>query len=207
VEIYVNGLHFGTGRLLLIEDEWALRLETIDAEADFGIEQDAAAAELDETVEQPSTDGQRPSASPSNQPWPVPRSPSVSNACAHCVSAPRTSAKEDLAASMHHRLQGESMLRAAESRLEEARSTRRSSPARPPPAAPSCSPPRPTWSGRSALREAAELDLDQREAEVDARRTALESAARERQVLERLKDRRRAEHSAHAARVEGARAR
>jgi len=32
VEVYVNGRHFGSGRLLACEDEWALKLEQIDTE-------------------------------------------------------------------------------------------------------------------------------------------------------------------------------
>jgi flagellar motor switch/type III secretory pathway protein FliN len=31
VDVYVNGSHFGTGRLILADGEWALRLETVDA--------------------------------------------------------------------------------------------------------------------------------------------------------------------------------
>lgn len=112
-------------------------------------------------------------------------------------------AKEELAASMHQRVQGQSLLAAAEARLEDARSTRRFSTSVP-------------ASGTELLaaqaylerierlRQAAELDLDRHDAEVDARRVALEQAARERQVLERLKSRRRAEHDAEAARLEGA---
>lgn len=53
-------------------------------------------------------------------------------------------------------------------------------------------------------REAAALELDRREAEVEARHGALVQAARGRQVLERLKDRRHAEHAAEAARRESA---
>jgi flagellar FliJ protein len=53
-------------------------------------------------------------------------------------------------------------------------------------------------------REAASLDLDRREAEVEARRRALANAARDRQVLERLKERRRADHKLATARAEGA---
>jgi flagellar FliJ protein len=52
-------------------------------------------------------------------------------------------------------------------------------------------------------RQAAELELDRREAEVDARRTALVAAARDRQVLERLKERRKADHRRESDRVEG----
>jgi flagellar protein FliJ len=53
-------------------------------------------------------------------------------------------------------------------------------------------------------RQAAELDLHRQDAEVDARRTALQQAARERQVLERLKDKKQAAHQLEAERREGA---
>ena len=49
-------------------------------------------------------------------------------------------------------------------------------------------------------REAA-LDLDRQDAEVAARRTALQAAARDRQVLDKLKERQKADHDAHWARV------
>jgi flagellar FliJ protein len=48
-------------------------------------------------------------------------------------------------------------------------------------------------------REAA-LDLDRQDAEVAARRTALQAAARDRQVLDKLKERQRADHDASWAR-------
>ncbi|HEX5146998.1 MAG TPA: flagellar export protein FliJ [Conexibacter sp.] len=53
-------------------------------------------------------------------------------------------------------------------------------------------------------REAGQLDLDRHDAEVGARRDALREAARDRQALERLKERRRADHDRAAARAEGA---
>ena len=53
-------------------------------------------------------------------------------------------------------------------------------------------------------REAGQLDLDSHDAEVGARVDALREAARERQALERLKERRRAEHERAVARAEGA---
>ncbi|HET6449140.1 MAG TPA: flagellar export protein FliJ [Conexibacter sp.] len=53
-------------------------------------------------------------------------------------------------------------------------------------------------------REASQLDLDRHDAEVDERRDALREAARERQTLERLKERRRADYERAAARAEGA---
>ena len=43
-DLYVNGRHFGTGRLILIDGEWALRVESLD----------------DEAVEQVSSSGQEP---------------------------------------------------------------------------------------------------------------------------------------------------
>jgi flagellar motor switch protein FliN/FliY len=30
VDVYVNGTHFGTGRLILVDEEWALQLETVE---------------------------------------------------------------------------------------------------------------------------------------------------------------------------------
>lgn len=30
VDIYVNGLRFGSGRLVAVDGEWAVRLETVD---------------------------------------------------------------------------------------------------------------------------------------------------------------------------------
>ena len=48
-------------------------------------------------------------------------------------------------------------------------------------------------------REAA-LDLDRQEAEVAARRVALQSAARDRQVMDKLEERQRADHNREWAR-------
>jgi flagellar FliJ protein len=110
-------------------------------------------------------------------------------------------AREDLAASLSVRLKGEAMLRAASENYSRAQDTRRESAAL-------------EVSGQdllatqayiertSRLREAAELELDRRDAEVDARRSALLEAARERQVLERLKERRRQDHRRESERVE-----
>jgi flagellar protein FliJ len=52
-------------------------------------------------------------------------------------------------------------------------------------------------------RVAGEQDLDRHDAEVAARRDALHVAARERQALERLKERRRTDHARAVARAEG----
>src|SRR3954470_16046319 len=111
-------------------------------------------------------------------------------------------AREQLAASLNVRLKGEAMLLAASERHATAQHTRRETAAL-------------EVSGHDLLaaqayvdrtsraRQAAELELDRRDAEVDARRTALLAAARERQVLERLKERRAADHRRESERVEG----
>ena len=52
--------------------------------------------------------------------------------------------------------------------------------------------------------EQAALSVDRLDAEVDARRAALGDASREREILERLKERQAAEHRARLARREGA---
>lgn len=45
-DLYVNGRHFGTGRLILVDGEWALRIESLDDAAD------------ESPLEQPSNPGQ-----------------------------------------------------------------------------------------------------------------------------------------------------
>ncbi len=54
-DLYVNGRHFGTGRLVLVDGEWALRVESLDQDAEASLAGDAA-----EPVEQTSSDGQLP---------------------------------------------------------------------------------------------------------------------------------------------------
>jgi flagellar FliJ protein len=55
------------------------------------------------------------------------------------------------------------------------------------------------------VRREAALDLDRQNAEVDARRVALQSAARDRQVMDKLEERQRADHNAEwARRAQGA---
>jgi flagellar FliJ protein len=112
-------------------------------------------------------------------------------------------AREHLAASLALRLKGEGMLRAAEAELQSAQDTRRS-----------------TGTGEAASgldlvaaqayvehaerrREARMLDLDRCDVEVEARRAALLQAARDRQALERLKERKRQEHAVEAERIAG----
>ena len=113
-------------------------------------------------------------------------------------------AKEELATCLAVRLRGEGMLRAATAELEAARAHRRGSAAAGAASGDELVASQAYLEKTALRREAAALDLDRREAEVDARRSALEHAARERQVLEKLKERRRSEHAAHVARLEGA---
>ena len=112
-------------------------------------------------------------------------------------------AKEQLAASMSLRLRGEHVLRAAEDSVEGARGHRRGS-ATDFASGADLLAAQAYLEKTERLREAAALDLDRKEAEVEARRDALQRAARDRQVLERLKDRRRAEHAREAGRIEAA---
>ena len=111
-------------------------------------------------------------------------------------------AKEELAASLSVRMKGEAMLEAASESFAQAKATRRGAT-------------QIAASGDQLVaaqaylerteqaRLAAELELGRREAEVDQRRIALQSAARERQVLERLKERRKADHIRELDRREG----
>ena len=110
-------------------------------------------------------------------------------------------ASEELAASVAHHERGSEALRAAAERVARAHDDRRATTAA-------------TGADLLAMQayldrtrraqQAAALDLDRREAEVDARRHALVHAAREHRALARLEQRRRAEHSQQAARLDGA---
>jgi flagellar export protein FliJ len=102
-------------------------------------------------------------------------------------------AKEEYAASLAHRMEGVAMLRAAAEHRDRARAEVR------PGADAALSGmdflASQAWLERLELaRQSAELELDRREAEVDARHTALVNAARDRHALERLAEKRRAEH-------------
>ena len=108
-------------------------------------------------------------------------------------------AREDLAHELRLRLRGEAMLRAATHAATEATRTGRD-----------------TVLNRSTgmdliaaqayieraerTRREAALDLDRQDAEVAARRDALQAAARDRQVMDKLEARQRADHDAEWAR-------
>jgi len=110
-------------------------------------------------------------------------------------------AKEQLAVSLNQRMRGAAMLAAASDALAEAAAAGRPEEGARLRAADMIAHER--WA--EALKREAEtaaLSLDRLDAEVDARRVALGDASREREVLERLKDRRAAEHRAELARRE-----
>ena len=112
--------------------------------------------------------------------------------------------REELAASLSRRVRGAAMLASAAELVEDARAAHRDGA---------------HAGGLSAQdylvhqlwmervereRQGAELDLARRDAEVEASRRALGHASQRREVLERLKDRRAAEHAQQSARREGA---
>ena len=113
-------------------------------------------------------------------------------------------AKEDLAQSLALRLQGESMLRAAAAELDEAREARRDSGTGVAVTGQDLAAAQAYLERAQRSLEARSLNLDRCDAEVDARRSALLMAARDRQVLERLKERRREDHTRKVERAQGA---
>jgi flagellar FliJ protein len=110
-------------------------------------------------------------------------------------------AREELARELTHRLRGEALLHEATQVASEARQAGLGTATRPGGASGADLLAAQAWIERSErTRREAALDLDRRDAEVDARREALAHAARERQVIEKLKTRRRADHEREWAR-------
>ena len=111
-------------------------------------------------------------------------------------------AQEAYAASLTHRMRGEAMLRAAGERVEAARTATRTLGSQPATSDDLLA--AHAYLQRTEMaRRAAALDLGRRDADLGARRAALAAAARERKVLDRLRDRRHAAHRAEALRLEG----
>ena len=109
-------------------------------------------------------------------------------------------AKEAFAASLAHRVQGAAMLAEATSKLGEAQDAQRGG-------APTRSATdlvaMQAWLERvERSKQDAERELVRRESELAARRVSLAEASRRRQALEKLKERRRAEHMLAAGRAE-----
>jgi flagellar FliJ protein len=111
-------------------------------------------------------------------------------------------AKEELASSLNQRMKGAAMLAAASDALAAAAEAGRPEEGARLSAADLIAHER--WvQALKREEENAALSLDRLDAEVDARRSALGDASREREVLERLKDRQAAEHRAEMARRDG----
>jgi flagellar motor switch protein FliN/FliY len=45
-DLFVNGRHFGTGRLVLVDGEWALKVESLNEDLDPDIEQVSSAGQV-----------------------------------------------------------------------------------------------------------------------------------------------------------------
>ena len=112
-------------------------------------------------------------------------------------------AREDLAASLALRLRGEGMLKAAEAELEAARHSRLSTGSAAVASGLDLVAAQAYVEQAERRRDARIMDLDRCDVEVETRRHALVEAARERQALERLKDKQRREHDLESDRVAG----
>lgn len=109
-------------------------------------------------------------------------------------------AKEELAAGLAHRMRGAALLQQATEVARSARNSLGGSAINGLSGADLMA--AQVWADRADRnRQAAALELDRRDTEVDARRTVLARAAQDHEVIARLKDKQRAEHDAlHAAR-------
>jgi len=112
-------------------------------------------------------------------------------------------AKEQFAASLSQRVRGEALLRAADERLRDARADSGAPHGLTVDSATLVS--RQAWVERLERSKAdAELRLRSYDAELEARRVSLTDASRNREVLDRLRERQREAHRRDAARREGA---
>ena len=113
-------------------------------------------------------------------------------------------AREELAHELRLRLRGEAMLRAATSAAAQAARSGRDGMTVPVTGLDLIAAQAYIERAERQRREAA-LDLDRQDAEVAARRVVLQTAARDRQVIDKLKDRQKADHErAWARRAQGA---
>lgn len=113
-------------------------------------------------------------------------------------------AREELAASLSRRARGAAMLQAAQELIEQARDGRRTGTAAGPVAAQDLLSQQ-LWLERlERHRAGAARELDKTDNELTQRRDELNEARQKREVLERLKERRRDEHTAENARRQGA---
>jgi flagellar FliJ protein len=109
-------------------------------------------------------------------------------------------AREALTVELRNRAEGEAMLRDATDAVSAAREAGRCTVSSARVAATDFISAQAFLERQERLRVEASLELSRREAEVEARRAALASAARDRQAIDKLKERRKAEHDAEWAR-------
>jgi flagellar FliJ protein len=110
-------------------------------------------------------------------------------------------AREDLARELAHRIRGEAMLFQARELVASAAAAGLGAVTRPGGASGGELLAAQAWIERTEQRRReASLEVDRCDAEVAARRAALAAAAQEREAIERLKRRRRADHEHEAAR-------
>lgn len=109
--------------------------------------------------------------------------------------------REEFAASLALRIKGEGMLRAAEGDLESAKQTSRQTGTHAVASGTDLIAAQAWVEAAERRRQARELDLDRHDAEVLARRQALQQASQDRQALERIKEKRRREHDIESQRV------
>jgi flagellar FliJ protein len=113
-------------------------------------------------------------------------------------------AREEFAASLNRRARGAAMLQAAQDLIEEARDGRRTGVATGPISGQDLVSQQ-LWLERlERHRDTAERELDRTDQELTVRRSELNEARQKREVLEKLKERRRDEHAAQNARRQGA---
>ncbi|HTE60746.1 MAG TPA: hypothetical protein VK631_10385 [Solirubrobacteraceae bacterium] len=109
-------------------------------------------------------------------------------------------AREELARELSHRVRGEALLRQATTAVSAARDTGRDTVLKSGASGADLLAVQ-AWMERAELRRLdAVAHLDQRDAEVARTRAALTEAARDREVIERLKRKRRADHDAEVLR-------
>lgn len=113
-------------------------------------------------------------------------------------------AQQELASSLQSRRHGEAALGAASSRLDDARRTHPLRALETAVAGADLRAAQAYLERLAAQRHHAARELDIRSADVQARRDTLREAAREREVLERLRERRRGEHVRDSERLSAA---
>ena len=111
-------------------------------------------------------------------------------------------AREELARELQLRLRGEALLREATHNVSAARDTGRGAVLRPGASGADLLAAQAYMERAERSRREAEQDLDRQDVQVEARRQALTEAARDREAIDKLKERQRADHQREAARRE-----